>query len=137
MDQPRIEKDVFPELMLTPFHYACFTRYIGHCEDQAFLSHNCFQIVLGLSGTLHFELKDEKRTITCGPGKVFVLSPGVLHNWISERDGVCENFMFFCDGFTADDSDLGRILNLKKRDIVLCFDLKRQEYDFYAGSFAG
>jgi AraC-like DNA-binding protein len=135
MDQPRIEKDVFPGLMLSPFHYACFTRFIGHCEDQAFLSHNCFQIILGLSGCLHFELKNEKRTIDCKTGKVFILSPGVLHNWISEPGAICENFMFFCDGFTQDDSDLGRILNLKKRDIVLCFDLKRQEYDFYVRQF--
>ncbi len=135
MDQARIEKDIFPELMLAPFHYACFTRYIGHCEDRTFLSHNCFQIVLGLSGTLHFELKEEKRTIDCGPEKVFILSPGVLHNWISEPNAVCEIFMFFCDGFTADDSDLGRILSLKNRDIVLCFDLKRQEYNFYIRQF--
>jgi len=131
----QIEKDIFPGLMLAPFHYACFTRFIGYSEDQAYLSHHCFQIILGLSGTLHFELAEGKRPLASRAGTVFVLSPGIRHNWHAEPDGFCENFMFFCDGFAETDSDLGRIFNFKHTDLVWLFNLVPESYAFYITQF--
>jgi len=135
MAQGRIEKDIFPDLMLAPFHYACFTRFIGACADPALLRHPCFQIVVGLAGTLHFELADDRRTLTSQAGTVCVLSPGIRHNWHSGPNGCCENFMFFCDGFAETDSELGRVFNFKHTDLVWLFNLAPKFSAFYIGQF--
>ena len=131
----QIEKDVFPGLMLAPFHYACFARYPARCGEGFFGSHNWFQIVLGLSGVMNFRLEAEKRTICCAPGDVCILSPGIRHNWRAGSDSTCENFMFFCNGFQDDDSDLGRVLNMKNTALALNIPLPPEEYMFYVGQF--
>jgi len=131
----RIEKDIFPGVMLAPFHYACFTRFIGYSEECTYTVHNSFQIILGLSGTLHFEIEKEKAVISQHAGSVFVLSPGIRHRWHSEAGKNCENFMFFCDGFDSNDSTLGNILNAKLPEIVWLFNLKLPVYDYYIEKF--
>ncbi|MFA6567624.1 MAG: AraC family transcriptional regulator [Victivallales bacterium] len=121
--------------MIPPFHYACFTTFNGYSKDRSYTAHSGFQVVLGLSGVLHFELEGEKRFIAQGAGSVFVLSPGIRHRWHSEAGNICENFMFFCDGFTADDSDLGHIFNIKQPGIIWHFDLEPEMYAFYLDNF--
>lgn len=136
METARIDKEIFSELMMPPFHFARFTTFTGYSEDRTYTVHNGFQVIIGISGVLHFELEGEKRFIAQRAGSVFVLSPGIRHRWHSEAGNVCENFMFFCDGFTEADSDLGSILNVKKRpDIIWHFDLEPEMYDFYLKNF--
>lgn len=135
MDKARIEKDIFTGLMMPPFHYACFTRFIGYSEEKYYTVHNSFQVIIALSGTLHFELEGEKRSVKSNPGSLFVLSPGVRHRWHSEDGESCENFMFFCDGFTEDDSELGQIFNVNRQDLIWHFQLKAEAYTFYIDNF--
>lgn len=135
MSDLKIEKDIFPGLMQPPFHYACFTRFNGYSEERFFTVHNSFQIIIGLSGNLHFELEEDQRMISNGPGNVFVLGPGFRHRWHSEANKSCENFMFFCDGFTSDGSAQENILNLKTPDLIWSFDLEPEEYSLYIDKF--
>jgi AraC-like DNA-binding protein len=135
METARIDKDIFPGLMLPPFHYTCFTRFTGYSEDRYHAAHNCFQVILGLSGVLHFEIEGEKRVVSQRAGDVFVLGPGIRHRWHSEEGGHCENFMFFCDGFGEDDSDLGRMLTLGGSDVIWNFTLVPETYAFYVDNF--
>ncbi|MFZ2654878.1 MAG: AraC family transcriptional regulator [Victivallales bacterium] len=131
----RIDKEIFPGLMISPFHYACFTKFTGYSEDRFYTVHNNFQVIIGLSGVLHFEIEGEKRSISQQAGSVFVLSPGIRHRWHSEAGKTCENFMFFCDGFTETDSDLGSIFNLNQPGIIWHFELEPEEYAFYIDNF--
>ena len=136
METARIDKEIFSELMMPPFHFARFTTFTGYSEDRTYTVHNGFQVIIGISGVLHFELEGEKRFIAQRAGSVFVLSPGIRHRWHSEAGNVCENFMFFCDGFTEADSDLGSIFNVKKwPDIIWHFDLEPEMYAFYLKNF--
>lgn len=135
MDIPRIDKEIFPGLMMPPFHYACFTTFTGYSEDRSYTVHNGFQVMLGLRGVLHFELEEDKRQIDHTAGSVFVLSPGIRHRWYSDHDAVCENFMFFCNGFTAADSALGEVFNITRPEIVWQFDLDPADYSFYVDRF--
>jgi AraC-like DNA-binding protein len=130
-----IKKDIFHGLMIPPFHYACFTEFRGYSEESCYSVHNCFQVILGLSGVLHFEIEGEKRIIPQGPGDLFILSPGIRHRWHSEAGSVCENFMFFCDGFSEDELELGRFFNLKRRDIILNFKMEPEKSQFYIDNF--
>lgn len=130
-----IEKDIFPGVMTPPFHYACFTRFRGFSEDRGFSVHNSFQIMLGLSGVLHFELEKERRQLIHRPGEIFVLGPGIRHRWHSEPGGFCENFMFMCNGFEDKDSELGRFFNVKRPYLIWHFPMEAAAYAFHMENF--
>ncbi len=129
-----IEKDIFPGVMLPPFYYACFTRFHGFSEDRTYTVHASFQIILGLKGTLHFELED-KTIIHHTAGHIFVLSPGIRHRWFTDPDGFCENFMFFCNGFNDDESGLGQIMNLTQTNLIWNFPLAKSISSTYIQRF--
>jgi len=135
MSDLKIEKDIFPGLMQPPFHYACFTRFNGYSEERFFTVHNSFQIILGLSGTLHFELESAKDIIDNTPGNVSVLGPGIKHRWYSEENKSCENFMFFCDGFSGSGPGHENIFNLNHPEMTWNFQLEPEEYQFYIANF--
>jgi AraC-like DNA-binding protein len=133
MNKAKIDKEIFPGLMMPPFHYACFTYFSGYSEERFYTAHNCFQVLLGLSGVLEFELEEDKRIIKSKMGSIFVLSPGIRHRWRTESD--CENFMFFCDGFSDKNSELSRIFNVKQTNLIWDFALKPEIYRFYVKNF--
>ena len=135
MSDLKIEKEIFPGLMQPPFHYACFTRFNGYCEERFFTVHNSFQVILGLSGTLHFEMESDQSLISNRPGNIFVIGPGIKHRWYSEKGKSCDNFMFFCDGFTGDSSAQENILNLKCPEMIWNFNLEPEEYSVYIQNF--
>lgn len=135
MGESKISKEIFPGVLAPPFHYVCFTRFEGYSEDRRFLSHDCFQVILGLEGALRFELEGEGRGLEHRAGEVFVLSPGVRHRWSSAAGCVCENFMFFCDGFSEPGSELGDFFNPARTGVVWHFALPPESYAFYVGSF--
>jgi len=130
-----ISKEIFPGVLAPPFHYVCFTVFDGFSEDRRFLSHNCFQVLLGLSGALRFELEGEEDGFEHQTGEVFVLSPGVRHRWSAAAGAVCENFMFFCDGFNEPGSELGEFFNPVRTGLVWKFPLAPEPCRFYVDNF--
>lgn len=129
-----IEKDIFPGLMMPPFHYACFTRFHGYSEESFYSVHNSFQILIGLEGCLHFELEDGRKILST-PGSVFILGPGIRHRWHSEKKATSENFMFFCDGFVQGGSELERLFSPKVAELVWFFAIKLDEYATFISNF--
>ncbi|MCK4401048.1 helix-turn-helix domain-containing protein [bacterium] len=91
---------LFNGLLLSPFKSVNITEYSpGRTGD--FHRHNCYQIIVGLSGMLSLESPSVER-LDISPGDVGIIASGKSHSWRASTRPLCKTIQVIHDPLSSE-----------------------------------